>query len=655
MGHWTDFQPILGRDIRAKEGVVPFVLNKPVASKILIDKITGASYQKQLSGKNLYDVNSATTVNYEPTVDSDGWVTFEYDNSAGTGAVWGNYFTPVSDKLQPSTRYLIVTEIKEFTNMGGVNVFNNTANDTSQFEGSLILTNTGIHLHAQYSKSSFDGVDLFLRTFVTFPAGKKGKVVFRISVIEYDASVTADNFQYEPYCGGQPSPNPGYSQEIVSLGDSGTLLLTTRGKNLLDITLDSATKNGLEFKIDKKAGTVTVDGTATATTYFPIRTYYPWELGTYMLTGCPGKQSNATYNLAAYVGTAWNPEYGSGRIITISKTKNVEYIDRIEIVVQKGQTLNNVVFKPMLRKCDSNGNPIGDDEFAPYIEGYSVEVPVYEPLRAINDVRDEICMRDGKYGVLRRIIEIVLNGDENYNLYCSTEGYFYIHIPSNPPFKPAITDPLNVCCISDQYVGIYRSKMRGLDVSENAISAYTNEIAIRDLTCNTCDEFIARLAEKPVTVQYVLAEPVFEPFEDQSPFYEFGVLDGFTQFDISGENPNLEPATVGVSYPVNSDGVYVMDAYICGKKNEIEASKVATDKTVVHAVHRTLRVELDQDIATGVNVLQYLPENAILIDVILVGKVDGITTYVGSDGMLYVTSDSVRIINLNMNILYTIS
>ena len=774
MGHWTEFQPILGRDIRAKEGVVPFVLNKPVAGKILIDKITGASYQKQLSGKNLYNVNDVDTPTHDPQVDSDGWITFEFDNSSGQGTIWGNYFTTVPDNLKPSTEYTIVVETEEFPDGSGgaITVWGNTANDLSVFPDSHVITSGGTTIIKKTTKDDLSNVNYFLRTFVSFPAYSKVKFKFRISVLE-DTSVTADTFVYEPYCGGMPSPNPDFPQGIVGLGDSwfdgiwlqgaysstngvydsankyvictknkipckegdvikidfkkencvsqvrywnngkyvsgvgnresytvpsgvtefavliqntvsptitpstmsevlvtingtGRLRLKALGKNLLDITLDSATKNGLEFKIDKKAGTVTVNGTAEATTYFPIRTYYPWELGTYMLTGCPGKQSSATYNLAAYVGSRWNPEYGDGRIISITESKNIEYIDRVEIVVQKGQTLNNVVFKPMLRKCDSNGNPIGDDEFVPYIEGYSVEVPVYEPLRAINDVRDDICIRDGKYGVLRRVgVQNVTRltckwtdsslpttnkcmefytteftnrrADANKKDYIRSEKFMYIDGNSGELSREH--------CYFNASTENYKFAYFIISLDKLSFSSQTQ--------ANLTAAATAWLAENPISVQYELAEPVFEPFADQSPFYEFGTFEGFTRIDIHGKNPNLGPSTVRVSYPVNSDGVYVMDAYICGKKNEIEASKVVIDETVLHIMRKEINTTATPS-GTIIDVDEYLPENAHCMNIMFPdGLLENITVSVGESGFVLVSSMAISI-ELRFDIFYVV-
>lgn len=45
------------------------------------------------------------------------------------------------------------------------------------------------------------------------------------------ASITDES--YEPYTGGKPSPNPDYPQQIVSVGDSGSVAVKVTGKNLI--------------------------------------------------------------------------------------------------------------------------------------------------------------------------------------------------------------------------------------------------------------------------------------------------------------------------------------------------------------------------------------------------------------------------------------
>ena len=186
----------------------------------ILEKLMGSSWQRKLTGKNLYDMNDADmTVTTSVTVDEDGWCTVSYDNSNGGSTAYFNYFTYATDRVKESTNYAIVTEIESIsaatltissTQNGAVCQFNNYINKNTAGTTVDILTTV----------DNFTDVDYLLRTFVSINAGAKGSVKFRISVLE-DTTVTADTFVYEPYCGATPSPNPEFQQTIRSTGDMG--------------------------------------------------------------------------------------------------------------------------------------------------------------------------------------------------------------------------------------------------------------------------------------------------------------------------------------------------------------------------------------------------------------------------------------------------
>ena len=118
------------------------------------------------------------------------------------------------------------------------------------------------------------------------------------------------------------------------------------GKNVLEVRKPTTTINGVTFTVDSD-GTVTVNGTATASTYFPFLGSAADKLdipdGTYYLSGCPSGGSTSTYYIAANNGS-WKVDYGNGVAIT-STNRN---INSCEIAVKSGVTVNNIVFKPQL-------------------------------------------------------------------------------------------------------------------------------------------------------------------------------------------------------------------------------------------------------------------------------------------------------------------
>lgn len=149
------------------------------------------------TGKNLYNVNNPKTIPSSITVDEDGWITCNYDNTDGKTIIYINYYTP-NLELKTGTFYNTITEVKEFSGN-----FDLLAIDRwGQFEYGKIyyssnLTPNSIYTYKGITKDEFTG-NVGLATSIGVYAGSSVSITFRISVIE-DTSVTADTFLYEPY------------------------------------------------------------------------------------------------------------------------------------------------------------------------------------------------------------------------------------------------------------------------------------------------------------------------------------------------------------------------------------------------------------------------------------------------------------------------
>lgn len=128
-------------------------------------------------------------------------------------------------------------------------------------------------------------------------------------------------------------------------------------KNLLKITANTRTINGVTFTVDKQAGTVTANGTASKYTVFALvspSSFYQ-ERGM-ILSGCTGG-ANQTYWIDTWDGSVQIKNYsGETSISTQSWTQ-------VRIVIMAGTSVSNLVFKPMIR----DGN-ISDGTFEPYQE-----------------------------------------------------------------------------------------------------------------------------------------------------------------------------------------------------------------------------------------------------------------------------------------------
>ena len=126
------------------------------------------------------------------------------------------------------------------------------------------------------------------------------------------------------------------------------------GKNKLHVTAVTQTSNGVTFTVNED-GTVKVNGTASSSTIFRVGEVS--NGGSYIINGSPSGADN-TYGLRIGHGSG-NTFVGRQHGADYPYTSSDKVI--IEIYVFGGQTLNNIVFKPMIRLAS-----VSDATFAPY-------------------------------------------------------------------------------------------------------------------------------------------------------------------------------------------------------------------------------------------------------------------------------------------------
>ena len=125
------------------------------------------------------------------------------------------------------------------------------------------------------------------------------------------------------------------------------------GKNKIPYPTNSysypQTRNGLTVTSNAD-GSYTVNGTATANTYFSICDLAKLgieDFGAFALSGCPKGGTSNTYYLALYDGAKWTSDAGAGNTGTI---RTIATGARIEITIVAGCTAKNMVFWPQLEK-----------------------------------------------------------------------------------------------------------------------------------------------------------------------------------------------------------------------------------------------------------------------------------------------------------------
>lgn len=463
---------------------------------------------------------------------------------------------------------------------------------------------------------------------------------------------------WEPYTGGQPSPNPDYPQEIRSV----------KGKNLLKNTATSQTINGVTFTVNED-GTVVANGTASANAFLEVGRYVLQEEN-YILNGCPSGGSADKYRIMVNTlndATVWEVDYGSG--VTFSSTKGTEV--QCRLLVSAGTTVSNLVFKPMIRRasiadptyvpygclrvkahgknlCPNNfarcdyqnedgvkvaiatethaGTPdkfpipmgktltlshnhafVGEsnvvkimqfdkngvfmvrhsasrasntitfipDDGCKYLAiviydsnaGVSLdslevqleegtEATAYEPytensitlsqpivLNGPNGVRDRFVEKDGVYGVERKFAEVVFDGDESWAYDSSVKRVYTTDIQSVAKAPSANDMKANI--LSDAFIAksysVAQTDMQGCVLSTSAtLSLFSDGFTSKD-------EWLAYMAENPITVIYEVAEPTFEPLPtaDQIALRSLLSYDGVTYLECDSEVvPTIEAECV---------------------------------------------------------------------------------------------------------------
>lgn len=181
------------------------------------------------------------------------------------------------------------------------------------------------------------------------------------------ATQTALNNKVDKVAGKGLSTNDFTNEDKaqISANKAGIGAVANRGsKNLLKIFATTQTINGITFTVNRDE-TVNVNGTNTSSesATFMIVPHEQAILipdGNYYLSGCPEGGASNTFDLRWYRYSEGKSAYNMGGDTPVTKSGNT-IESNIAIVVKAGQTVDNVVFKPMLRDAS-----IEDDTYQPY-------------------------------------------------------------------------------------------------------------------------------------------------------------------------------------------------------------------------------------------------------------------------------------------------
>lgn len=237
-----------------------------------------------------------------------------------------------------------------------------------------------------------------------------------------DLIISENNISYIPFIPNMPSPD--YPSEIESVGtyneETGKYGIEVKntGKNLLENRGVSNTSNGITFTVnDDKTILVNGNNDGTANSSFIINNY-SLKAGTYILNGCPSGGSSTTYRLAIQKTSGWSVlalDTGSGsKQFTIDEATNIQ----VAIFIQKGQTISNLLFKPMIEK-GTQATP-----YEPYQEKIlNIDLQGNELCSLPNGVKDELVIENGRAKIIKNVGKMIVAKGDFYDAP-TWNGYF---------------------------------------------------------------------------------------------------------------------------------------------------------------------------------------------------------------------------------------
>lgn len=166
---------------------------------------------------------------------------------------------------------------------------------------------------------------------------------------------------YEPYTGGNPSPNPNYPQDIDVSGIDGDVIISTCGKNILKNTAVTKSVNGVTFTVNDDKS-VRVTGTATGEAYIQFADNIIDIF-----------EKNTEYIVNRYVRLI---EYSNGTLFKDNIAKDGEYSFIL------GQNTTEVY----LRLQGTYGGTCINDTIYPMIRRGTVKDNTYEPYKSTSSI-----------------------------------------------------------------------------------------------------------------------------------------------------------------------------------------------------------------------------------------------------------------------------
>ena len=337
-----------------------------------------------------------------------------------------------------------------------------------------------------------------------------------------------ENQPYEPYTGGKPSPSPEYPQEIVSVGEKGSIGVEITGKNLFDLSK--------EYTDDSNVNTITF--TLKPSTKYTLSTDFPTTANVASIYF--GGSSSDTNGVWKDRPKTFKTD-SSGNITVKIRTRKQDNAPAIfnevlngvyHIQLEEGNTATS--YEPYKTSTTtiplSNGLP-----GIPVSSGGN-----YTDENGQQYICDEIDFSRGKY--VQRVWKCVFDGsdDEKWTYDDKQRARMILNNGNLGTYDKR--DIASMCSNLLWNSNVYLDANR-----ENGYLINNNTFFVRvaeSLALNTEPDFRTWLASNPITLQYVLATPIETDLSEA----QIQAYKSLTTFKPTSIISNDENAQMNVEY-----------------------------------------------------------------------------------------------------------
>ena len=399
------------------------------------------------------------------------------------------------------------------------------------------------------------------------------------------------------------TPTPDSPVDIVSAKAD----FRCTGKNLIPYPYyrgASYTSNGITYTVNLD-GSITANGTATATSVYELlqggvslKSTTNLKIKTnkqLRMSGCPSGGGNLTYNIQLSLTDGTNfwarSRLDVGNGVTFDYIPSVGYynICVIRIQIFSGQTVNNLVFHPMLTLADADQT---------YEVNQHTDVTTNLRLRAIEvtSTDDYNLVRDGKYyiadtvdwsedrgyEITRRVGEVVYDGSEDEAWTRVMNNTKNVHTFYSKPENPLHTDNNDALCLaySNRF---YRETRNDFNNTSTALGTFIQRTGMAEnygyfvfapLSDISSAEWKTWLASNNMTLDYALATPTTEPItsEQAQALLSLKTYDEATSITATSD---IEP-TIDIEYATSEMSAKALTGHNLGFKNALKLNDINT-------------------------------------------------------------------------------